>query len=59
MVLCVDGSDNELVDVVTPLSTAKGDAPDGGELLTSCRGVSNVASMPAATGGRAVVPVVR
>jgi hypothetical protein len=40
-------------------STAKGDAPDGGGLLSSWRAASNVASVPATTDGAGTVPATR
>jgi hypothetical protein len=59
MVWCVDGGDNELVDVVTPLLDCRGRHPGGGGLLSSWCAASNVAPMPATAGGGVVVQVVR
>jgi hypothetical protein len=52
MVWHIDGSDNELVDVMVHTLV-------GGGLLSSWCGASNASSMPAAVGGGVVIHVVR
>jgi hypothetical protein len=59
LVRCIDGGNNEQVDVVTPLLYHGGgggdEALDGGGLLSSWRATNSMAPMPtAATGASAV-----